>query len=107
MEAVLEETMILKSRGWLQPQDLALQELAEEPAASIDSAEGLEESRHLRSDQRVALELTRAHGVVTRSRLAAACGISGELARRELHALARLGLLRRTGHGRGTRYGPP
>ena len=55
--------------------------------------------------QRVALEFARAHGAVTRSLLAKACGISGELARRELQALVSLGLLRRGGAGRATRYG--
>jgi predicted HTH transcriptional regulator len=44
---------------------------------------------------------------VTRSELAAACRISGELARRELRALVSLGLLRRAGEGRGTRYRLP
>jgi DNA-binding NtrC family response regulator len=107
LEAVLEEAMILKARGSLQPQDLSLQGSEEETLASTNSPEGAETTRHLSSRQRVALELARAHGVVTRSQLAAACGISGELARRELQALAHLGLLRRSGHGRGTRYGPP
>jgi DNA-binding NtrC family response regulator len=105
LEAVLEEAMILKGRGWLQPQDLTLQEPEDVSSASTDSPEGIETTRPLGSRQRVALDLARAHGVVTRSRLAAACGISGELARRELHALVALGLLRRGGEGRGTRYG--
>jgi DNA-binding NtrC family response regulator len=105
MEAVLEEAMIVKNQGWLRPQDLTLQEAAEETAASTDSSEAADVTRYLGSRQRVALELARAHGFVTRSRLAAACGISGELARRELHALVALGLLRRGGEGRGTRYG--
>jgi len=107
LEAALEEAMILKGRGWLQPQDLTLQEAAEEAAASIESSEAADVTRQLGSRQRVALELVRAHGVVTRSQLAAACGISGELARRELQALVSLGLLRRAGHGRGTRYQSP
>jgi DNA-binding NtrC family response regulator len=106
LEAVLEEAMILKAQGWLQPQDLALQEPAEGTAVSTDSTKAAEDWRKLSSRQRVALELAHAHGAVTRSRLAAACGISGELARRELQALAHLGLLQRTGQGRGTRYGP-
>jgi DNA-binding NtrC family response regulator len=107
LEAVLEEAMILKGRGWLQSQDLTLQEPEENTLASTDSHEAVEATRQLGSRQQVALELARAHGVVTRSQLAAACGISGELARRELRALARLGLLQRTGQGRGTRYSPP
>jgi DNA-binding NtrC family response regulator len=105
LEAVLEEAMILKGRGSLGPQDLTLQEPVEGPVASTDSTEGTERARYLGSRQRVALELARAHGTVTRSELAAACRISGELARRELRALVSLGLLRRAGEGRGTRYG--
>ena len=109
LEAVLEEAMILKGRGWLQPQDLTLQEpCAEGPAVQSSHARVVsQDHRQLGSRQQVALELARAHGAVTRSQLAAACGISGELARRELQALASLGLLRRAGAGRGTRYGPP
>ena len=105
LEAALEEAMILKGRGSLQPHDLILQEPAEGPVASTGPSEGAEATRQLDRRQRVALELARIHGTVTRGQLAAACGISGELARRELQALARLGLLQRTGHGRGTRYG--
>jgi DNA-binding NtrC family response regulator len=107
LEAVIEEAMILKRRGSLRPQDLTLQEPAEGPVASTGPTEGAEVTRKLGSRQRVALELAHAHGVVTRSQLAAACGISGELARRELQGLTRLDLLRRTGYGRGTRYGLP
>jgi len=39
-----------------------------------------------------------------RGGLARACGISGETARQELAALARLGYLRRVGDGRRTQY---
>jgi DNA-binding NtrC family response regulator len=106
LEAMLEEAMILKRRGWLRSEDLALQEPVGGPSAS-DSTEGAEQARQLGSRQRVALELVRAQGVVTRSQPAAGCGISGELARRELQALVSLGLLHRAGEGRGTRYGVP
>jgi DNA-binding NtrC family response regulator len=104
LEAVLEEAMILKGRGWLQPPDLSLE--AEEDAGVGHVGEG-HASRGLSHRQQVALELARVHGAVTRSQLAAACRVSGELARRELQALVSMGLLRRGGEGRGTRYGPP
>ena len=73
--------MILKARGWLQPQDLTLQEPAEESAASTDSNEGADATRQLGSRQQIALQLARTHGAVTRSQLAATGGIFGELAR--------------------------
>jgi DNA-binding NtrC family response regulator len=104
LEAVLEEAMILKGQGWLRPENLSLDAVSHsEGVAIVDVQSG--ESRHGLSDrQQVALELARTHGAVTRSQLAADCRISGELARRELQALARLGFLRCTGQGRGTRY---
>jgi DNA-binding NtrC family response regulator len=105
LEAMLEEAMILKGRGWLQPQDLSIEAQAE--GARVSNAEGDESSRRLSPRQQIALELAHTHGAVTRSQLAGACGISGELARRELQTLASLRLLRRDGEGRGTRYRPP
>jgi DNA-binding NtrC family response regulator len=44
LEAVLEEAMILKGQGWLKPQDLALQEAAEEAVTSADSSEAVAQS---------------------------------------------------------------
>jgi DNA-binding NtrC family response regulator len=104
LEAVLEEAMILKGRGWLGPENLALAAGADGTGLAIDYVESGEPQHDLSGRQQVALELARTRGRVTRSQLAAACQISGELARRELQALARLGFLRRTGQGRGTRY---
>jgi DNA-binding NtrC family response regulator len=104
LEAVLEEAMILKVRGWLRPQDLTMEGDVENIAVLMSTAGTAEATRHLTRRQQVALELARAHGAVTRSQLAEASRISGELARRELQALVSLGLLRRGGEGRGTRY---
>jgi predicted HTH transcriptional regulator len=56
---------------------------------------------------RIALEIAAARGSVTRGDVMAETGHSGELARRALVELARLGHLRRTGHRRGTRYVVP
>ena len=88
---------------WLRPEELSLEHAEEGPG--VNHAEGDATSHGLSHRQQVALELTRAHGTVTRGDLAAACRISGELARRELHALTRLRLLQRFGEDRGTRYG--
>jgi DNA-binding NtrC family response regulator len=105
LEAVLEEAMILKGQGWLRPEDLTLAAGAEGPDVHIGQVETGPPGHDLRSRQQVALDLARTHGKVTRSDLAAACRISGELARRELQTLTRIGLLQRFGKGRGTRYG--
>jgi DNA-binding NtrC family response regulator len=107
LEAVIEEAMILKARGWLRPENLTIDAVPEGPAVAIGHVESGEPRHDLSGRQQVALELARAHRTVTRSQLAAACRVSGELARRELQALVSLGLLRRAGAGRGTRYGPP
>jgi DNA-binding NtrC family response regulator len=107
LEAVLEEAMILTARGWLRPENLALDAVPESPGVAIGNVESGEPRYDLSDRQQVALKLAHTHGTVTRSQLAAACRISGELARRELKALVFLDLLRRTGQGRGTRYDPP
>jgi DNA-binding NtrC family response regulator len=105
LEAVLEEAMIFKSRGWLQAQDLSLE--GPEEGVVLGHVEHDDADRNLSRRQQIALTIARSHGIVTRSQLAAACRISGELARRELQALVSSGLLRRGGEGRGTRYGLP
>ena len=51
-----------------------------------------------------ALSIAAERGAVTTMLLARECGISEELARQQLVALAELGLLRRVGGGRSTRY---
>jgi predicted HTH transcriptional regulator len=96
--------MILKGRGWLRPESLTLDETGESVGVAVSPVEGGQTVRGRAGRRQVALEVARTHGTVTRSQLAAACRISGELARRELQALVSQGLLRRTGHGRGTRY---
>jgi DNA-binding NtrC family response regulator len=95
LEAVLEEAMVLKGRGRLAAEDLALDE-----APSARSERPGPESRA------VALLLATERGAVTRRALATACGISGERARQDLQALMQSGRLRRVGAGRSTRYVP-
>ena len=104
LEAKLKEAMILKARGWLRPEDFTHGDVTGRTGVVAGQGESGELGHGLSGRQQVALKLTRTHGTVTHSQLAAACQISGELARQELEALARLGLLRRTGQGRGTRY---
>jgi len=54
--------------------------------------------------QREALRIRAAHGEVRRADLVARCRVSHELTRRALAGLVRLGLLRRVGLARATRY---
>jgi DNA-binding NtrC family response regulator len=103
LEAVLEEAMILKGRGWLGPADLAL----DATASSGDMTGADRASPGREGCEAVALRLAAAHGRVTRRELAVACGISGELARRALVALVHERRLRRIGAGPTTCYLPP
>jgi DNA-binding NtrC family response regulator len=102
LEAVLEEAMILKGRGWLGPADLALDAAA--PSGDVAGPDGARSSRE--GCEAVALRLAADHGRVTRRDLAVACGISGELARQALVALVHRGRLRRIGVGPATCYLP-
>ena len=106
LEAVVEEAMIFAARGCAPVRNLTLNAAAEGPGMALGRVSSGEPKHELSGRQHVALELARTHGSVTRSQLAAACRISGELARRD-SAVASLGLLRRAGQGRSTRYGPP
>lgn len=56
--------------------------------------------------QHEALRIVFERHEVRRRDFIARCGISREVARRELASLVRLGLLRRVGFGRGARYVP-
>ena len=56
--------------------------------------------------QRQALRLAANRGEVRRADVMARCGISREVARRELAGLVRVGAVRREGRGRGARYVP-
>jgi DeoR/GlpR family transcriptional regulator of sugar metabolism len=58
----------------------------------------------LSSRRNAALRIASDRGVVTRRDLAGQCGTSGEVARQELVALEKLGLLPRVGRGRSTLY---
>ncbi len=65
LEAVIEEAMILKVRGWLRPQDLSIHRKEDDIAVTTGPAATTEASRHLGRRQQVALEIVHAHGAVT------------------------------------------
>jgi hypothetical protein len=97
---VLEEAMVLKDRGRLEPADLRLDRL---PPSPLPGSAG--DAPTPEADRRTtALRLARATGSVSRAQLAAACAISGESARQVLHALAESDQRLRIGRGRATRY---
>jgi DNA-binding NtrC family response regulator len=96
LEAVLEEAMVLKGEGQLGPHDLRL-----DPPASSGGVTSGDTRRAM------ALQLAGLSGGVSRARLAAACGVSGELARQVLVTLVQQEQLRRIGQGRATRYVAP
>jgi hypothetical protein len=101
LEAVLREAMVLKGRGWLGVEDLALSPPVGDagpptaPPASMPAAD-------VRRQRTLALA-GRPVGVSTRE-LARAAGVGLTTAREELGALAAAGMLRRTGRGRAVRY---
>jgi two-component system, NtrC family, response regulator PilR len=106
LEAVLEEAMLMRGRGRLRPEDIALPDLlpppTTEPAGpSAIHPPGSERRRHL------ALELAGTPWGVSTGELARAADVGVTLARQELGALATRGELRRTGRGRSVRYVRP
>jgi two-component system response regulator GlrR len=100
LEAVLREAMVLKGRGWLglDELDLGESETRSHGTEFADVREGVRQRRE------TALRLAADPGGVRSGQLAAACGISAELARQTLAALVDAGVLRRVGAGRGTCY---
>jgi DNA-binding NtrC family response regulator len=104
LEAVLREAMVLKGRGWLDAEDLALSTPVADagpPNAPQDSIPAAVERR-----QR-ALALAASPAGVSTSELARATGVGLTCAREELGALAADGALRRVGAGRAVRYVRP
>jgi DNA-binding NtrC family response regulator len=97
LEAVLEEAMLLRGRGWLGAADVTL------PAGSAPAGSLPARSRPA-SRQALALELADEGSGVSTGQLARAAGVGLALARRELGALVARGDLRRTGRGRAVRY---
>jgi DNA-binding NtrC family response regulator len=101
LEAVLTEAMLLRGRGWLPAEDLALPSPegdAARPKATAASIPATETRRQH------ALELAARSTGVSTSEFARAARVGLTLAREELGALAAAGALRRTGTGRAVRY---
>jgi DNA-binding NtrC family response regulator len=103
LEAVVEEAMLAAGRGWLGPGAFQLDPPVERLSPARRSSSGDPLGSPTRCLQ-VALTLAATRGTVTRGQLAAECGVSGEVARRTLVDLTRLGHLRRVGAGPRTRY---
>jgi DNA-binding NtrC family response regulator len=108
LEAVLEQAMIFQGGGWMRPEHLELdtEEDDKRPGAAVDLHPPKVEDDRPRDALRreAALRIAGERDAVSPRLLARECGISEELARQQLVALARLGLLRREGGGRSTRY---
>jgi DNA-binding NtrC family response regulator len=110
LETVIRRAMVLKGKGWVTPRDLhfgpiRFVEVAAAGSRSVDAREA-QTPVEFTWLQREALSLAAERREVRRAELVARCGISREVARRELAGLVRAGLLRRIGTGRGVRYAP-
>jgi DNA-binding NtrC family response regulator len=107
LEAVLEEAMLLRGRGWLCAEDLALPGAAVAADGAAPASTPARHARPAETRRRLALELAAVDAGVSTGRLARAAGVGLALARRELGALVAEGALRRTGAGRAVRYVRP
>lgn len=113
LEKAISRAVIFSERGWIGIEGLGLP-TSEAPAASEGTLvqSTAPATRPQPADGRLgpalrreaALRLAGQRGAVTRRDLARECGVSREIARRELEMLARLGHPRRVGGGRSTRY---
>jgi DNA-binding NtrC family response regulator len=106
LAAVLEQAMIFKRTGWLQPEDLGLPVagIHEQPVPRGRALPTVEAVEDLSWPHREALRIARERGEVHRGDLIDRCRLSTEAARRVLVTLVELGLLRRVGGGRAVRY---
>ncbi len=105
LEKVLKQAMIFRREGPIRSEDLR------PPARRRTAWFGrrfnpwqLPTAPALSRRRAAAVQIASERGVVTRRDLARQCGTSGEVARQDLAALARLGVLRRVGRGRSTVY---
>jgi DNA-binding NtrC family response regulator len=110
LETLMARTMLRCRTGWIAPEHLHFGPSRSRRSESAPTAGPRPQpvaTPPRRPRREVALELARHPQGVASSQLAAACGVSAELARLELVALAREGRLQRVGIGRGTRYVRP
>jgi DNA-binding NtrC family response regulator len=101
---VLREAMLLRERGWLQIEDLRIDDTA--GARRFAGVVRVPVILPASERREIALAMARRQGSVNRRQLAARCGVSRETARGDLRVLARLGLLRAAGRGSSTTYLP-
>jgi two-component system response regulator HupR/HoxA len=106
LEAVLEEAMVMRGRGVLRADDLALPDPLPTARTEIPGSQALRRFRH-DGRRELALELASTPSGVSTGEFARAAGVGLTLARRELGALVARGELRRTGRGRAVRYVRP
>ena len=109
LEAVIRRSMIFRGDGWVRPEDLELGPARSARTGTTGRSVHVIEPRSTRQltlVEREALRLAGERHEISRSDLMACCGISRELARRQLGGLVSAGLLRRVGRGRGVRYAP-
>ncbi len=106
--AVLEQSMILKRTGWLQPEDLELPGTAvSDPSAGTTPGPpgaGDDVLGDLTWPHREALRIAKQRGEVQRADVMDRCRLSTEAARRVLVTLVERRVLRRVGGGRAVRY---
>jgi DNA-binding NtrC family response regulator len=108
LRAVLAEAMAERQRGWLEPEDLNFAAMPGTGGARSDGVvvAPIEMAPVSPADTRrdLALRLAARPSGVTRSQLARAANISGNVAWRTLVSLVADGALRREGSGRAARY---
>ncbi len=100
LEAVVKRAMISRRRGWVTSGDIVLPRLRRGRLPDAMRPPGIQ----LTLVQEQALQLRATRGEVRGADLVARCRVSHEVARRALAGLERLGLLRRVGLARATRY---
>lgn len=104
LEAIIEQAMIFRDRGWVGLEDLDLPVLTQRKGARASPAGAGADILSWCQDE--ALRMAATGRGVRRRDLIARCGVSREVARRELARLVHTGALQRVGRGRGTRYVP-
>ena len=101
LEQAISRAVIFSEGGWIRAEDLGLDGEGD-PVAGPPREAGL--AIGLTARQSEVLRLAALRGSLSRRDLVRGFGISGESARRDLVALARLALLRQAGGHRGSRY---
>jgi len=108
LEQAMSRAVIFSEGGRVRRQDLESPQVPDRLPSRSDRREGFTDRRErparLSMRQQEILRIASAQGSIRRRNVRSRFGFSREAARRELVALATLGLLRRTGRNRGARY---